>query len=104
MMVHNFSIMSTTFSGLIDTISEWESKRLSNKKFTPPYIANKSVCPKLIWINNSRIRLKIKGSCLKEEDKAPFISKNVVNLFLVYVLDTWSRDLNTDFIFKGQAT
>ena len=30
----------TTFSGLEDTISEWESKGLSNEKFKPPYTAN----------------------------------------------------------------
>ena len=40
----------TTFSGLKDTISEWESKGLSNEKYTFAYIANVSVFPKLIWI------------------------------------------------------
>ena len=47
-------------------------------------------------MNNSRVRLKFKGSCLKQRDK-----ENVVNLFIVYELDTWSRDLNTDFTEKG---
>ena len=47
----------TTFSGLIVTISEWESKGLSNEKFACTYIASVSVCPKLIWMNNSGIRL-----------------------------------------------
>ena len=51
-------------------------------------------------MNNSRIKLKLKGSCLKQEDKAPFIPKNVVNLLIAYELDTWSRDLNTDFALK----
>ena len=48
----------------------------------------------------SRIRLKCKGSCLKQEDKAAFTPKNVVNLFIVNELDTFSRDLNTDFPLK----
>ena len=52
-------------------------------------------------VNNSRIRLKFKGSCLKQEDKADFTPKNVVNLFIVYELDTWSRDLDTDFTLKN---
>ena len=39
----------TTFSGLIDKISEWESKGLSNDKFACAYTANVSVCPILIW-------------------------------------------------------
>ena len=90
----------TTFSGLKDTISEWESKRLSNEKFMCAYIANVNVCPKLVWMKNSRIRLKFKGSCQKQEDKAIFTHQNVVNLFIVYELDTWLRDLNTDFTLK----
>ena len=48
-------------------------------------------------MNNIRIRLKFKGSCLKQEDKAAFTPNNVVNLFIVYELDRCSRDLNTDF-------
>ena len=50
----------TTFSGLTDTISEWESKGLSYEKFTCTYVANLSACPKLIWMNNSKIKLKFK--------------------------------------------
>ena len=42
--------------------------------------------------NNSKIRLKFKGSCLKQEDKAPFTPNNVVNLFIIYKFDRWSRD------------
>ena len=89
----------TTFSGLTYKISEWESKGLSNEIFTPPYIVNNSLSPKLLW-NESRIKLKFGGSCLKQEDKAPVTPKNVVNLFIAYELDTWSRDLNTDFTLK----
>ena len=48
---------------------------LSDEKFTSPYIANVKGFPKLVWINNSRIRLKFKGSCLKQEDKAPYTPK-----------------------------
>ena len=95
----------TTFSGLKDAISEWESKGLSNEKFTCTYVANVSACPKLIWMNNSKIRLslssKIRLSCLKQKDKAAFTPNNVVNLFIVYQLDRWSRDLNTDFTLKN---
>ena len=38
-------------------------------------------------MNNPRIRLKFKGSCLKQEDKAQITPKNMVNLFIVYELD-----------------
>ena len=36
-------------------------------------------------MNNSRIGLKFKGSCLKQEKV--FILKNVVNVIIVYELD-----------------
>ena len=72
---------STTFSDLKDTVSNWESKRLSNEKFTPPYTANKSLSPKLLW-NKSRLTLRFEGSCLKQEDASPFTPNNVVNLFI----------------------
>ena len=48
-------------------------------------------------MNNTRIRLKFKGACLKQVDTTPFSPNNVVKLFIVYELDRWSRDLNTDF-------
>ena len=51
-------------------------------------------------MNNARLRLKFKGSCLKQEDKALFTPNNVVNLFIAYKLDRWSRELNTDFTLK----
>ena len=48
----------------------------------PSYTANKSLSPKLAWMNNSRIRLDFKGSCLKQEGKAPYTPSNVVDLYL----------------------
>ena len=73
---------------------------MSNENFTPPFTSNKSLFPKLIWYN-SRIKLKSKESCLKQEDKTAYTSKNLVHLFIVYELDTWSQDTNTDFTLKN---
>ena len=61
----------------------------------PPYTTSKSLSPKLV-LYNSEIRLTFKGTCLKQ-DKATFTSKIKVNLFVAYELDTWSKDLSTDF-------
>ena len=72
---------------------------MSNEKIKPPYTANKSLSPKLIWMNNSKIRLRFTGSCLKR-DKESFTPNNVVNLFIVYELDKWSQDLNAKFTLK----
>ena len=61
---------------------------MSNEKFTPSYTANKGISLELTG-SKSRIELEFKGSCLKQEDKAPFTPSNVVNLFIVYESNTW---------------
>ena len=77
-----------------------KSKEFSNEKFKPSYTANKSLSPKLVWYNYKTI-LKFKGSCLKQKDQAAFTPKNVINVFIIYELDSWPRDLNTDFTLRG---
>ena len=88
------------FSGLPNSITEWEFKRLSNEKFNP-FTASHSISPKLVlvWINNSRIRLEFNRSCLKK-DKVTFTPSNLVKLFIFYELDTWSLNLNAGFTLK----
>ena len=73
---------NTTFSGDPFTISEWESKGLSNENLIPPYTANKSLSSKLLW-NKWRLRLRFEGSCLKQGNITPFTPNNVVNLSIV---------------------
>ena len=72
---------------------------MSNERIRTPVTANRSLSPKLRWMNNSIIRLNFKGSCLKQE-KLTFTPRNVVNLFTVYELDRWSQDINADFTLK----
>ena len=72
---------------------------MSNQKTEPPFTTNKSLSPKLAWMNNSRIRLRFTGSCLREQF-ATFTPNNVENLFIVYELDRWSQDLNAKFNLK----
>ena len=50
-------------------------------------------------MNNSRIKLEFKGGCSKQ-DQASFTPKNVVNLYIVYELNTWSQNLNAEFTPK----
>ena len=66
----------------------------------PPSTSNESLSSKLVWYIFI-IKLKFKGSCLKQEDQAAFTTKNVVNVFIVYGLDSWPRDLNPDFTLGG---
>ena len=60
---------------------------LSNEKIKPTYTSNKRLYPKLVWMNNSRIRLEFKASCLKQEDTTAYTPNNVVSLYIVYELD-----------------
>ena len=62
-------------------------------------MSNYSLPLRLAWMNNSKINGKFTGSCLKQ-DKVTFTPRKAVNQFIVQELDTWSRDLNTDFILK----
>ena len=85
-----------TFSGLPNIISVWGSNGLSNEKFWSPYTTNEILSPKLQW-NKYKLRLGFEGSCLKEEDIAPVIANNIVNLSIVHELDSWPPDLDTEF-------
>ena len=73
---------------------------MSNEKIWPLFTTSKSLSAKLVW-NISRIKLKFKGSSLKQENKAAFTPKSVVNVFIVYELDSWPRDLGSDFTLGG---
>ena len=53
--------MFTAFDGLPYKITEWKPKGLSNEQIKLPVAANHSLSPKLIWINNLRIRVRVKG-------------------------------------------
>ena len=59
------------------------------------------------YFNNDGVQLylifqpRFEGSCLKQEDTAPFTPNNVVNLFIVYKLDSWLRDADADFTLGG---
>ena len=64
---------------------------MSNENFKPPYTANESLSPKVIWYN-SRIKLKFKESCLKQEDKTVILQKCCK---FIYCL--WIRYINTYF-------
>ena len=52
----------------------------------------------MVWYG-SKIKLKFKWSCLKQ-DFETFTPKNVVNLFIVYELDRLSQFLNATFTLK----
>ena len=56
---------------------------------------------KIKWFHASKICLKLNGSCLKQ-NTATFNLANVMNLFIVCEIDTWSQDLKADFTLKDR--
>ena len=51
--------------------------------------------PEIIY-NYGRGKIKFIRICLKQDSES-FIHVNVVNIYISYELDTWLKDLNTDF-------
>ena len=84
-------------TGETETIIAYKSKVLSDESINPPTTLGNRFAPKLKQIYNSKIAVEPNGNCLKQ-DKAFFIHRHVVNLLIVYQLDTFSRDVNTKFV------
>ena len=72
---------------------------MSNEKIKPHITANHSLSAKLVWMSSSRTRVRLKGSCFKQ-DKVTFTPKSVLNLFIVCEIGVRSQDLNTAFTLK----
>ena len=72
---------------------------MSAKKRTTHSTTDNSLCPSIKWYGNSNSCLVFKGSCLKQKN-ATYTPPKRINFFIVYELDTWSPDLNSDFTLK----
>ena len=68
---------------------------MSEETISPSSTTGNSFGLEIIY-NYGKRKAKIKVICFKQ-DSASFIPGNVVNLNTSYKLDTWSRDLSTDF-------
>ena len=72
---------------------------MSTEKLITPDTTDNSFSLTIKWHPNSNFCLVLKGSCLKQKN-ATYTPPNRIKCFIVYELDTWSWDLNTDFILK----
>ena len=78
-----------------DQILVWKLKRLKSDKNTkPPAVSNNSLAPVLNYIN-TKLQVKVDGSCLKQ-DKLAFNDKKVVNLYIVCEIKLWSFNVGKD--------
>ena len=76
------------------------AKLASTEKLTTPTTTDNSLSPSIKWYENSNFCLIIIGNCLKQKKPATFTPPNIIISFILYELDTRSRDLNSDFTLK----
>ena len=69
------------------------------EKLTTPATTDNSLSSSIKWHGNSNFCLIFKGSCLKLK-VTTFTPSNGIFFFIVYKLDAWSRDLNSNFTLK----
>ena len=85
--------------GVIDRVLSWQSKGISNESIKPPTASYDSLNPRLSY-NDTKIKVKFTGSCLKQP-KFTFTHKKVVNIYIVYELGASSSNVNDPTIKNG---
>ena len=68
--------------------SAWKSKRLSHESIKPSDASDNSLAPS-INDNNTKLRVRFGGSCLKQE-RVAYKYKYVVDIYFVYEINLWS--------------
>ena len=78
--------------GDTEKVVSWKSEGLSTA-------TDNIFSPLIKWYKNLNFCLIFKGSCLKQQ-KATYTHPNIIIYFIVYELDKWSQDLNSDFTLR----
>ena len=66
--------------------------------YTTPTTNDNSLSPSVRWYRDSNFCLVFKRSCLKQ--KSATCTSNKINVVIVYELDAWSYDWNSNFTLK----
>ena len=87
-----FQPLNKYFRLITNTLSilSWQSKGLSTENIDPP---NASLPPSTNYVG-SKIIVKFTGSCLKQLNKISYTHKAIVNIYIVYELDTYTSHNN----------
>ena len=72
-------------------ITSWKSKGLSDESIKPPTTSDNSLVPALNCYGN-KIRVKFTRSCLKQSNKISYTHEKIVNIYIVYELESSSND------------
>ena len=77
-----------------------DSQGSSAEKPTTPTTSDKSLSSTIKLHEDSKFCLIFKGSCSKQEN-ATFTANNRIFFFIVYELDTWPQNLDSNFTLKN---
>ena len=73
-------------------VLSWKSQGLSDESIKPPTTSDNSLSPTLNYCD-TKIRVKITGSCLKQS-KISYNHRKVVNIYIVYELGASGSNVN----------
>ena len=73
-------------------ISERKSKGLSNEGIKPPATSDNTLSPLIGYLGN-KIKLKLNGGCLKQQNKLIYAHRTIAKIFIVYASGSFNDDL-----------
>ena len=79
--------------GVIDRVLSWQSKGVSNESIKPSTTSNNTLTPEVNYHNNTKTRVKFKGSCLKQSNFT-FTHNKILNIYIVYELGASSSHIS----------
>ena len=80
-------------------VVSWKSKGLPTEKLTTSTTADNIFSPWIRCYEDSNFYLIFKARGFKQRSTT-FTPSNVIIYFIIYELDTWSRELNSDLNLK----
>ena len=82
---------------IIPVTLNWEFlQECHEKKIKNAHTSDVNFAPEIIGNYRFNSMVNVKGICFKQ-DSVSILYKNVVNFYISYEFDTWSKDLSTDF-------
>lgn len=69
---------------------------MSDERIQPPSTSENNVNPKITYINNTKIRVQLGRSCLKQGN-VTFTQKAILKFYIVYEMNLWVPSLDSKF-------
>ena len=97
----NFLVFTQIFRSLIldsnRKVTNWISTRISSENIKP---FDTGLKPTMSNLANGRVNLKLNNSLLIQKSFSALYSNFILNLYIVYELNTWPRNPTNNFTLK----